>query len=139
MLRIVLAFVAVLGMATASVAQDSPQLFGAVKTPLTLDEATLKGFPATTMDITFETSNGTESGTYTGVLLWDLIGKAELTGEGRNLSVRHFLRVTAADGYLAVITVAEADPQFGNTPGAGRPRGHRPRRELRAPSGVCAR
>ena len=51
---------------------------GAVKAPLTIDAALLKAANPTSISISFKTGKGVEQGDYTGVLLWDLIGKAGL-------------------------------------------------------------
>lgn len=89
-------------------------LEGAVKTPMTLDAATLAAFPATTIEAAFETSKGPERGTYTGVLLWDLLEKAGLVNaEGRNAELRHTLMVTGADGYAVAVALGEFSPRYG--------------------------
>ncbi len=91
----------------------SATLTGAVTMPLTLDETTLKALPATTLDITFNTAKGTETGHYTGVLLWDLLGKAGLiNAPGKNTALRHTLLVTGSDGYAAALAEGEIDPDF---------------------------
>lgn len=89
-------------------------LHGAVKAPLTLDAATLQALPATTVETAFETSKGPEHGTYTGVLLWDLLEKAELVNvAGKNAELRHTLMVTGADGYAAAVALGEFAPRYG--------------------------
>ena len=67
-----------------------------------LDEALLKSLPATTVDVTYETSEGKKSVSFTGVLLWALLEKAELIDEpGKNAQLRHTLLVTGRGGYAA--------------------------------------
>jgi hypothetical protein len=106
---LLLAFAATIGSANAA-----GMLNGAVKSPLTLDQATLGALPATTEDVSFETSNGKESGTYTGVLLWDLVNTAELVNDdGKNSSLKHTLLITGSDGYAVAVAVGEFDPKFG--------------------------
>jgi hypothetical protein len=92
---------------------QSATLNGMVKTPLTLDQATLSAFTPTTINISFETSKGKETGTYTGVLLWDLLGKAELVNdEGKNAALKHTLLITGSDGYAVAVALGELDPNF---------------------------
>jgi hypothetical protein len=102
--------------ASAAVALAGPaNLTGAVKTPLALDQATLAALPPTTITISFQTGNGPETGTYTGVLLWDLLEKAELVNaEGKNTILRHALTITGSDGYAVAVAEGEFDPKFGN-------------------------
>lgn len=92
-------------------------LSGAVAAPLTLDQATLAALPAQTVDISFETSSGPEKGTYTGVLVWDLLQKAGLVNDpGKNSFLKHVLMITGSDGYSVAIAEGELDPKFGNKP-----------------------
>jgi hypothetical protein len=106
----------VLMLAVPVVALAAPvTLGGEVKTPLTLDEATLSALPATTIDISFQSGSSIETGTYTGVLLWDLVGKAGLVNaDGKNTQLRHTLIVSATDDYVVAIAEGEFDPMFGN-------------------------
>lgn len=99
----------------ANVALAGPAvLAGAVATPLTLDRPTLEALPAKTIEITFETSKGTETATYTGVLLWDLVEKAGLVNAGgKNAELRHTLMVSGADGYTVAVALGEFSPRFG--------------------------
>src|SRR6476661_8567315 len=73
-----------------ALAADPVTMSGAVKTPLTLDTATLSAMPVASVSISYGSSNST----YTGVLVWDLLKKAELVpGDGKNASLRHTLLV----------------------------------------------
>jgi len=100
--------------ATQATAADAT-LSGSVTTPLTLDEATLSALPTTTISISFQSSSGTETGTYTGVLLWDLLQKAGfVNAEGKNTVLRHTLSVAGRDGYVVAVAEGEFDPKFGN-------------------------
>lgn len=104
-----------LALAAGAAFAQPAALQGAVKAPLTLDAATLHALPATTVETAFETSKGPERGTYTGVLLWDLIQKAGLENAGgKNAELRHSLMVTGADGYAVAVAVGEFAPRFGN-------------------------
>jgi hypothetical protein len=99
---------------SAAMAEDAV-LSGAVTHPLTLDAATLQTLPATTITVTFQSGSGEESGTYTGVLVWDLLQKAGMVNApGKNMALRHTLTVTGRDGYAAAIAEGEFDPLYGN-------------------------
>ncbi|HEY4201809.1 MAG TPA: molybdopterin-dependent oxidoreductase [Devosiaceae bacterium] len=97
-------------------AQSAPaKLKGEVTTPLTLDQSVLGALPKTTIDLSFETSKGKESGTYTGVLLWDLLGKAGLVNApGNNTALRHTVMITGSDDYVVAVALGELDPKFAN-------------------------
>ena len=88
-------------------------LRGAVKHGLVLDEALLKSLPAISIDVTFETGQGRKSGSYTGVPLWALLGKAEpIDAPGKNAGLRHTLLITGRDGYAAALALGEIDPHY---------------------------
>jgi len=88
-------------------------LEGAVKQQLVLDEAFLKSFPATTIDVTFETGQGKSSGRYTGVLLWSLLEKAGLVDQpGKNANLKHTLLITGRDGCAVALAIGELDPHY---------------------------
>lgn len=108
-----------MGMAVAvavwagAAAAEPAVLEGAVETPLTLDRATLDALPVQTVAVRFETSKGPESGTYRGVLLWDLLTKAGLVNApGKNTVLRHSLMATGADGYAVAVAVGEIAPDL---------------------------
>jgi hypothetical protein len=102
-------------MAPITAEAAGPSLSGAVKTPLALDEPTLTGLPATTVEVKYKTSAGSAADSYTGVLLWDLLKKAELvSGDGKNAALKHTLLITATNGYAVAVALAEFDPDYGN-------------------------
>jgi DMSO/TMAO reductase YedYZ molybdopterin-dependent catalytic subunit len=107
----------VLFAAHASVAgpSDSISFAGAVEHPRTLTLADLKREPATTVAVSLKTGKGVLTGSYTGVLLWTLLQEAviKLNPESRNDVIRHTIVVTSSDGYSAVLSAAEIDPEFG--------------------------
>jgi len=88
-------------------------LRGAVNHELVLDEALLKSLPAVSIDVCFETGQGRKSGSYTGVPLWALLGKAEpIDAPGKNAGLRHTLLITGRDGYAAALALGEIDPHY---------------------------
>lgn len=98
-----------------AIAADPARLTGTVKTPLTLDEATLNKLPVASVEVSYARASGSSKGTYTGVLLWDLLAKAELVNEtGTNTRLKHTLLVTSRDGYAVTVALGELDPAYGN-------------------------
>jgi hypothetical protein len=88
-------------------------LEGAVKQRLVLDDRLLKSFPAVTINVTFETGEGKESGRYTGALLWSVIERAGLVdGAGKNATLKHTLLVAGRDGYAGRAGVRRARPEL---------------------------
>src|SRR5262245_3387106 len=88
-------------------------LRGAVKQELVLDETLLRSLPAVTIDVSFETSQGKKSGSFTGVLLWALLEKAgTVDAPGKNARLRHTLLVAGRDGYVAALALGEIDPHY---------------------------
>ena len=99
----------------AALAADPAKLSGAVKTPLVLDNATLNGLPVASVEVSYATGSGAAKGTYTGVLVWDLLKKAGLVNaQGKGAQLRHTLLVTADDGYAVAVALGELDPSYGN-------------------------
>jgi hypothetical protein len=79
---------------------------------LKLKVADLKAMPHTAVTVHNEHSKADE--TYSGVRLADLLGKmgAPLGHDLRGVALSGYLVATGADGYVAVIALAEADPTF---------------------------
>lgn len=97
--------------AMAALAADPVTMTGTIKTPLTLDNAMLSAMPVASVSMSYGTSNTT----YTGVLVWDLLQKAELVaGDGKNPELRHTLLITATNGYAVAVALGELDPSYGN-------------------------
>lgn len=99
----------------SAIAADPAKLTGAVKAPLILDEATLNKLPVASVDVAYARASGSSKGTYTGVLLWDVLAKAELVDDaGQNSRLKHTLLVTSKDGYAVAVALGELDPAYGN-------------------------
>jgi DMSO/TMAO reductase YedYZ molybdopterin-dependent catalytic subunit len=88
---------------------------GAVERPATLSLDDLRKLPATTEAVFFHTGHGAVNAVYTGVSLWTLLASVGLKKDPavRNEGVHRYLVVKAADGYYAVLALAELDPEFG--------------------------
>jgi DMSO/TMAO reductase YedYZ molybdopterin-dependent catalytic subunit len=98
-------------------AAQSPALVldGKVKHPQrwTLDD--LKKMPAEHATVSYQTDRGVVSASFTGVLLWSLIGAAGgIDDSGKNAELRHAIRITAKDEYVVVTSTGELAPDFGN-------------------------
>ena len=80
-------------------------------TKLVLDEALLKSFPSTTVDVTFETSSAKSAGRHTGVRLWDFLQKSGLMNEPGKCG-----EMTGRDGYAVALAIGELNPHFQGKP-----------------------
>jgi hypothetical protein len=77
-----------------------------------IDLAAVMQLPAVEETVEFATGRGPERATYTGALLWSVLqGSGALAGDER-LHLRRTVAVTGRDGYVAVLALAEIDPQF---------------------------
>ncbi len=91
------------------------QLLGQVMRPKTYSLASLAVLPVTRQNVVFYAGLGQVSASYTGVLLWDLLGAAGLITNPtiKNDLLRQRVVVTGSDGYQAVFSLGELAPQFG--------------------------
>jgi hypothetical protein len=85
---------------------------GAVRKRATFDLAALKALPAVT-----QTAGGNS---FTGASLWALLNDGAVSlqpdGKVKNATLSMYAVVTGSDGYRAVVSLAEIDPEFGNRP-----------------------
>jgi hypothetical protein len=100
----------------SAVRADSISIDGAVEHPRTLTLADLKREQATTETVSLKTGRGVLTGSYTGVLLWTLLQQAtiKISPNSKNDVIRRTIVVTSSDGYTAVLSAAEIDPEFGD-------------------------
>jgi DMSO/TMAO reductase YedYZ molybdopterin-dependent catalytic subunit len=102
-----------------AVAQDrfapSFELTGLVERPKTFTLADLQAYPSTTMTAAFGAGQGFQSGRFTGVQVWDLLQEAglKLDPARNNDKLRKYVVITGSDGYDAVFSLPELDPDFG--------------------------
>jgi DMSO/TMAO reductase YedYZ molybdopterin-dependent catalytic subunit len=91
---------------------------GLVNRPQSFALDDLKKLPATKETVSFMTEHGQEKATYTGVLLWNLLGQAGGLADtsGKRADLRHVLTVTGRDGYSVALSLGEIDPDFGARP-----------------------
>jgi DMSO/TMAO reductase YedYZ molybdopterin-dependent catalytic subunit len=116
--RVAEGLIAVLLLTVPAAAQSpSLSLEGKIKEPrhFTLDD--LKKLPAERAEISYRTDRGPVTASFTGVLLWSLIGAAGgLDDAAKGADLRHAIRITAKDGYVVVISTGEIAPEFGAKP-----------------------
>ena len=113
--RLSAAIVALSLVAGPALAQ-SPELVlqGKVRQPQRLTFEDLKKMPAEHADVSYQTDRGPVSGSFSGVLLWSLIGAAGgIDDSAKNPELRHAIRITAKDGYVVVTSSGEIAPDFG--------------------------
>lgn len=76
---------------------------------------TLKTFPAVIVPVTQATDQGPVSASFKGALLWQVIDRAGwVKGAQKNAAIRHTILVTGKDGYAAVLSEGEIDPELEN-------------------------
>jgi hypothetical protein len=91
-----------------------------VQTPKTYTFSTLKDLATsnnqvTTLTATYETKGGSVTDTYTGITLWNLLNGAGLVLDPtiKNDVLRQYVEVVGTDGYAAIFSLGEIDPNFG--------------------------
>ena len=91
---------------------------GAVGTFMTFDLAALQSLTPYTQSVTYTTGTTTVSDTYTGALLWDVLGRAGITTNPaiKNDILRKLVTATGSDGYQVDFSAGELSPTFGNAP-----------------------
>ena len=91
-------------------------MIGDVARPQILRVATLRTLPPHTITVTFRAGSGTETHTFTGPLLLDVLAQAgpQFDPAIKNDKLRHFISVTATDDYRALVAYGEIDPSFEN-------------------------
>jgi hypothetical protein len=73
--------------------------------------------PVTTESVTYKAAGVPVSDTYTGTTLWNLlntVGGGVDTTTAKNDILSKYVIATGSDGYSAVFSLGEIDPQFGN-------------------------
>jgi molybdate transport system substrate-binding protein len=93
-------------------------LTGLVDKPATLAVADLQKLPVETVDVSFQGPGGVEKHTFRGVRLATVISQAGLKVDPKrkNDNLRKYVVVSAQDGYEAIISWGEIDPNLGNRP-----------------------
>jgi DMSO/TMAO reductase YedYZ molybdopterin-dependent catalytic subunit len=104
--------------ASPAAATGSIVFGGLVIHPGQVTVADLQRLPTETVDVTYQSGNGEEHHSFTGVRLWDALSQVGLVAapDERNPTLTRFVVVTANDGYRVVFSGGELDPNFGHAP-----------------------
>ena len=91
-------------------------VIGDVAHPALLDGPAWAALPAHTETVTFKAGNGSQTHTYVGPLLVDVLTQAgpQFDPTIKNDKLRHYVSVSATDGYRALVAYGEIDPGFEN-------------------------
>jgi hypothetical protein len=89
---------------------------GKVADPLHLTVADLASLPIQTLTVSFKAGTQTETHTYTGPLLLDVVNLAQPNFNARvkNDKLRFYVSAMGADGYKVIVAWGEIDPGFEN-------------------------
>lgn len=90
---------------------------GQVLNPLELSVEDLRtNYASQTVEVTYLSGEESVTESFTGVLLWDIVNTAQVNtnADVRNDKLSLFIVATGTDGYQAVISWGEIDPEFGN-------------------------
>ncbi|EYB66579.1 hypothetical protein DEIPH_ctg094orf0006 [Deinococcus phoenicis] len=93
-------------------------LTGAAQTPHSSSLADLRTFPSRTLTVSSTSGGQSMTHTYRGVLLFDLLKapKPNLNAGTKNDALRWGVLARGADGYTALFSWGELDPDFRNRP-----------------------
>ncbi len=106
--------------AAASMAEATPTtqfaVTGDVSAPATYALPSLQALPATTETVTYQTSGGPQTGTFTGPTLWSLLNAVGLRSPAvKNGVLRQYVVAAGSDGYSSVFSLGELAPNFGGS------------------------
>ena len=91
-------------------------LSGEVNHPATYDKASLGRLPHSIVNVTFLTKNGSQSSSFRGVPLWNLLVTAGIKSDRTRRGRFQYVEITATDCYQVVVALAELDPNFAGEP-----------------------
>jgi hypothetical protein len=105
------------GVAAGAATSTSFTLTG-VNLPATYDDAALQVLPSTTQTVTLQSGSASQTHTYVGTSLWGLLntGGIALDPGVKNDVLNRVVVATGSDGYRAVYSLGELNPNFGNKP-----------------------
>jgi DMSO/TMAO reductase YedYZ molybdopterin-dependent catalytic subunit len=88
-------------------------LSGEVNNPAIYDKVSLGRRPHSIVNVTFLTKSGSQSASFRGVPLWNLLITAGIKGDRTRRGRFQYVEITATDCYQVVLALAELDPNFG--------------------------
>jgi DMSO/TMAO reductase YedYZ molybdopterin-dependent catalytic subunit len=91
---------------------------GDVHNPRSFTLNELRAFPAETKSVTFESDGGSQSHTYVGALLDDVVSVADpvVNASAKNAALTMAIRATGVDGYTVAVALPEISPGFTANP-----------------------
>lgn len=92
---------------------------GQILNPLTLSADDLRSnYASQTIEVTYLSDEETVTSSYTGVLLWDILSSAQVNfnADVKSDEITMYIVATARDGYQAVVSWGEIDPEYSNQP-----------------------
>jgi len=90
---------------------------GAVGTVMTFDLSALQALTPYTQTVTYTSGTTSVTDTYTGALLWDVLGRAGIATNAANKNdiLSKLVTATGSDGYQVDFSAGELSPQFGDS------------------------
>ncbi len=105
------------GAAAVAAGPGEVAVTGDVRNPVALTGEALRAMPQRTQAVTFDSSKGSQSHTFDGAALIDVVTAADpvVDAAAKNPLLSVAVLATASDGYSAAVTWGEASPQFAGT------------------------
>ncbi len=101
------------GLILAAPALADVTIDGLVMHPHRWAVSDLKAQPGVVIELAYQTGHGEEKGRFTGVPLWRLLSEVGLADDkGKNPAIRHYIVASGADGYSAILSYGELDPDL---------------------------
>ena len=99
-----------LALAAPSARAQTVTVSGMVAHAGPMDAAALAGLKQVAFKGSFDSMSGTQTHSWTGPLLLDVLDRAGLTDEpGKRTHIRHVILARGADGYAAALAIGEID------------------------------
>lgn len=109
---------ALLSAGTAHAVPSTQFTLSGVANPGVYDLARLEALPPVTQTVSYTASGVPQTRTYTGTSLWGLLNDASIPTNPavKNDVLNKYVVATGTDGYKAVLSLGELNPNFGNRP-----------------------
>lgn len=94
------------------------RLGGAIDHPAVFDRAALEALPAVTQTVSYQSGSGAQTHTFVGTSLWGMLDAAGIQTNPAisNNANNRIVVARGSDGYRAVYSLGELNPNFGNLP-----------------------
>jgi DMSO/TMAO reductase YedYZ molybdopterin-dependent catalytic subunit len=87
-------------------------LTGEVNNPAIYDKVSLGRLPHSVVNVTFLAKGGSQSSSFRGVPLWNLLTAAGIKSDHTRRGRFQYVEITGTDCYQVVLAIAELDPNF---------------------------